>query len=130
MARILIADDEMSFRKFVCEVVRRLDHTPVEAADGLEALSIYQSQDIDLSFIDVHMPKLGGLEFLRKVKEDDPHAVVVIMTGYPSAEGILETVEDDGYTYIAKPIQIEQIEDLIARGLENRKYRLEQAGKR
>lgn len=127
MAKILVADDEMTFRKFVCEVVRRLGHTPVEAGDGEEALKKYRAGDIDLSFIDVNMPKLGGLEYLHAVKKEDPHSVVIMMTGYPSAEAILETIEEDGYTYIAKPMQVEQIEDLIRCGLDNRNHRLKTA---
>jgi len=125
MSRILVADDEMSFRKFVCEVVKRMNHMPVEASDGLEALEKFEEGAIDLSFVDINMPRLDGLGFLHKVKETDPHAVVIMMTGYPSAEGILETIEDDGYTYISKPLQLEQIEDLVQRGLANRQYRLE-----
>ena len=63
---------------------------------------------------------------LEEVKKMDPNAVVIMMTGYPSAETIIQTIEDDGYTYIAKPIKIEQIRDLIDKGLDFRKKRLEE----
>jgi DNA-binding NtrC family response regulator len=46
------------------------------------------------------------------------------MTGYPSAETIIQTIEDDGYTYIAKPLEIDRVVDLIERGLEFREARL------
>jgi len=47
-----------------------------------------------------------------------------MMTGYPSAESIIQTIEDDGYTYIAKPLKVHRIMDLIERGLEFREARL------
>jgi DNA-binding NtrC family response regulator len=129
MARILIADDEADVRSFICRAIKQMEHTPVEAADGAEALDKYKTGKIDLSFIDVNMPNMNGLKFLREVKQIDEQAVVIIMTGYPSADTILETIEDDGYTYIAKPLQLAQLEDLVSRGLKSRKIRIEQSNK-
>jgi DNA-binding NtrC family response regulator len=101
-----------------------MGHTSLEAADGKEALDLFQRESVDLSIIDVNMPKMNGICYLERVKEIDPRAVVIMMTGLPSAETIIETIEDDGYTYIAKPLQIEHIQDLIRRGLDFRKKRL------
>ena len=117
MATILVADDEYSFRRFIKEVITRAGHTPVEAADGQEALEKFKNNSIDLSIIDVNMPNMSGLEYLKQIKKIAPDAVVIIMTGYPSAETILETIEEDGYTYIAKPLKIDKLVDLIKRGL-------------
>ena len=117
MATILIADDTISIRKILIRVVKELGHTPIEAVDGKDALTKFRRNSIDLSIVDVKMPQMDGLNFLKKVKEKDPKSVVIIMTGYPSAEAIIETIEDDGYTYIVKPIRISQIQDLIERGL-------------
>jgi DNA-binding NtrC family response regulator len=128
LAKILVADDEDSFRRFVSEVIKRNGHTPVEAGDGQEALERYKVQDIDLSIIDVNMPKMSGLDYLHAVKKLDPRAVVIIMTGYPTAETIVETIEEDGYTYIAKPIKIARLADLIQRGLYSREKRMRQEG--
>lgn len=120
MANILVADDEPSVRTFVCRVVENSGHTAIGACDGKEALEKFRSNKIDLSFVDVNMPEFGGISFLEQAKEVDPKAVVIIMTGFPSAETIIETIEDDGFTYIAKPLRIDQIQDLISRGLETR----------
>ena len=103
-----------------------MGHEPVEAANGKEACEKFQEVSIDLSFIDIHMPELDGIGCLEQFKEMDPKAVVVIMTGYPSAATIIETIEDDGYTYIAKPLDVDQIMDLIKRGLEFREARLKE----
>lgn len=124
MANILIVDDESAVRKLLSEVVKRMGHTPIEAANGKEAYDQFRNASIDLSFLDIHMPELDGISCLETFKSIDPAAVVIVMTGYPSAETIIETIEDDGYTYIAKPLEVHQIMDLIERGLAFREARL------
>ena len=101
-----------------------MGHTSVEANNGKEAWEKFQGQPIDLSIVDVRMPEMDGIGYLERVKQVDPHAVVIVMTGFPSAETIIETIEDDGYTYITKPLQVDQIEDLVHRGLARREERL------
>lgn len=124
MANILIADDEAAIRKLLSEVVKKMGHTPIEAADGKEAFDKYKNESVDLSFIDIHMPEINGIDCLERVKEIDPNAVVIVMTGYPSAETIIETISDDGYTYLAKPLDVSRVMDLVQRGLEFREARL------
>ena len=124
MANILIVDDEAPIRRLLSDVITRMGHTPVEAADGKEAFEKFQSESIDLSFMDIHMPGIDGIGCLERMKEIDPKAVVIMMTGYPSAETIIETIEDDGYTYIAKPLDLNRIIDLVMRGLKFREARL------
>lgn len=124
MANILIADDEAAIRKLLSEVVKKMGHTPIEAADGKEAFDKYTNESVDLSFIDIHMPEINGIDCLERVKEIDPNAVVIVMTGYPSAETIIDTISDEGYTYLAKPLDVSRVMDLVQRGLEFREARL------
>lgn len=90
---------------------------PIEASNGKEALDIFKSGSIDLSIVDINMPEMDGLKFLHRAKKINPAAVVIIITGYPSAESVVETIEDDGYTYMTKPIDMVRLQDLINRGL-------------
>lgn len=124
MANILIADDEVSVRDLLCRIVKDMNHIPVATSDGRAALEKFNKESIALSIVDLNMPELDGLGYLKEVKKMDPNAVVIIVTGYPSAETIVETIEDDGYTYIAKPIHVEQIKELIECGLASREARL------
>lgn len=127
MANILVADDEPSVRTFVCRVIENAGHHAIDACDGKDALDKFNANQIDLSFVDVNMPEFGGISFLEQAKEIDPKAVVIIMTGFPSAETIINTIEDDGYTYIAKPLRMDQIQDLVQRGLEARDQLMNEA---
>jgi len=117
MAKILIVDDEKEIRTFLHRVIDRMGHESFEAPNGKAALETYHKEKIDLALVDINMPQMDGIEYLEKVIEEDPAAIVIIMTGAPSADTIIKTIEDDGYTYIAKPLSIELIEDLVSRGL-------------
>ncbi len=129
MSKILIADDEVSFRQFICEVIGRMGHEVVEACDGKEAWEKFRQEPIDLSLIDVNMPIMDGIAYLKHVKAVDSCSVVIMMTAYPSAETIVKTIEDEGYTYITKPFKVEQIEDLILCGLAFREKQLKMRNK-
>ena len=126
MANILIADDESGVRVFISKVTEEMGHDIHEASNGKEALELFKKGNIDLSIIDINMPQMNGICYLESVKEIDPAAVVIMMTGMPSAETIIETIEDDGYTYITKPMEINQIKDLVLRGLAFRKKCLDE----
>jgi DNA-binding NtrC family response regulator len=117
LANILIADDEELIRSFIKRIVEGLGHKAFLAANGITALDIFKKQEIDLSFVDVRMPEMDGLTFLHEAKKINPVAVVIVITGFPSAESITETVEEQGYTYITKPLSVQQIIDLVQRGL-------------
>lgn len=124
MAKILIADDEPSVRTFVSRVIENMGHDVTVVENGKTAFEIFQKEAFDLSFVDINMPEMSGIQFLEEAKVLDPKAMVIIMTGFPSAETIIETIEDDGYTYVAKPLRIDQIQDLVQRGLQARQDRL------
>ena len=118
MSKILIVDDEPGVRVFLHRVVGRMGYEVLEAPDGEAALELFNEEKIALSLVDINMPKMDGLAFLEEIKKIDQHAIVIIMTGFPSADTIIKTIEDDGYTYVTKPLQVKQIEDLVERGLE------------
>lgn len=128
MATIMIADDVDMVRRFIRRIVEDLGHTPIEAENGEAAWQKFQRQPIDLFVVDVKMPEMDGVTFLHKVKEKDPHAVIIMVTGFPSADVITETIEEEAYTYVTKPLKVDQMRDLIERGLEFRKAQLKAGG--
>jgi two-component system response regulator AtoC len=124
LAKVIIADDEPGIRRYLRKLITELGHIAIDVPDGREALRIFREESIDLSIVDVNMPVMGGLAFLQEAKKNDPDAVIIIMTGYPSAETIVKTIEQDGYTYMAKPIDPAHLRDLVKHGLATREQRL------
>ena|SRR2546423_14929249 len=88
--RILIVDDE----PLVCESIRIVlgcdRHYTETAKDGLEALAKFDRQTFDLVFTDYFMPGMKGDQLAHEIKERDQSKPIVLLTGYPPAEQLLE----------------------------------------
>ena len=117
MKRILVVDDDVATCQQLEHTLRTLGYETVIAHDGVEALDVFDQGQIDLVIADIIMPKLSGTELLKKIHERDKEIQVIIMTGLPSRESILDTIEHEGFTYLTKPIQIETMKYLIDRAL-------------
>jgi len=81
MGKILVADDQESMRLIISGMLQEKGHNVTTAEDGLQAFDLFKNGDFDLIVADVNMPRLNGLEFLKKVKELKPSARVVFVTG-------------------------------------------------
>lgn len=91
---ILILDDSALMRRVLSDIINKTEEYRVafEASNGLEGLSIIEKNYIDLILLDMHMPKMNGVEFLRVLKENDVHIPVVIISGY-SKRDTKDTIE-------------------------------------
>ena len=118
MAKILVADDELSMRQFLEILLKKEGHEVFCAADGQEALSRFQAEDFDLLISDIKMPKMGGLDLLRKVKEKRPNLAVIMVTAYASPEDAIVAMKAGAYDYLTKPFKLEEIKSVIQNALE------------
>lgn len=125
---ILIADDEPIIRDLCMRALHGY-HT-VEASNGEEALDLFLRGGIDVVLTDVMMPKMDGLELLKRVKEREPTAVVVIMTGYADKELILKALKADADDFITKPLNLLQLKSGIDKALVKRALKEEIANLR
>ena len=114
--KILIVDDSKLIHKMF-EVMLR-SHRLVHALDGLEAIQkLAEHADVELILLDINMPKMNGLEFLREVKKDDALSSIPVVV--VSTEGKDEDTERamalGASAYITKPFQSESILDIVLR---------------
>jgi DNA-binding NtrC family response regulator len=119
MKRILIVDDDIATCQQLEQTLHILGYDTVVAHDGEEALQVFENDRIDLVIADIVMPKVSGTELLKKLHQKDKDIQVIMMTGLPSKESILDTIEHEGFTYLTKPIQVETMKYLIDRALED-----------
>jgi DNA-binding NtrC family response regulator len=102
-SRILVADDEANIRKTLSLVLESAGHTVDVARDGDEALSLCRERHPDIAFVDLHMPKMEGLEVLGHIRTLSPKTAVVIITAYGSAANAVEAMKLGAVDFIEKP---------------------------
>src|SRR5512139_4209967 len=103
-SRVLIVDDE----KDICDIVFRMleaeGFAPIVAHDGETALEMIRRGMPDLVVSDVRMPKMDGMELLRRAKMLDANLPVIIITGWGGIDGAVQAVKQGAYDYLAKPL--------------------------
>ena len=103
---ILVADDEPSIRKLVRDTLEPLGYTIIEAANGEEALELYNrsAKKIDLLLTDVVMPKMTGKKLADSLSKQHPDLKILYMSGYTDNVIVHQGVLDDNIEFINKPL--------------------------
>ena len=102
-ARILVADDERNIRKNLAMVLESAGYQVNEARDGEEALALCRQTHPDIAFVDLHMPKVAGLDVLAHFRTVSPKTAVVIITAYGSAANAVEAMKLGAVDFLEKP---------------------------
>lgn len=110
--RILVVDDFSTMRRIIKNILRQLGFDNVtEADDGTMAWEILGKDNIDFIISDWHMPKMSGIELLRKVRESEEYAEIpfLMVTAESQQENIIEAVQARVSNYIVKPFTPETL---------------------
>jgi DNA-binding NtrC family response regulator len=123
MAKLLVVDDEKNLRTVVQKELSRQNHAVDAAEDGEEAWLKLESEDYDVLLCDINMPRLDGIELLRRLREKGQNPPEVIMlTGQGTVETAIEAMKLGAYDYLTKPYRIAELSALVVAAAE--KYKL------
>lgn len=112
---ILLVDDEPHIRKYVTLILKQLGSPIIiEAANGEEAIAAYQRENPDLVLLDVNMPKMDGIETLKRLKTLDPKCVVIMLTSLANRETIVQALESGAANYIRKDTPKDEIAQALS----------------
>lgn len=111
--RILVVDDEPLMRDFIAETLQRKGLEVFIANNGIKALEMLKSHSFDMIITDMRMKEVTGIDLLKKVKEQSPATIVVVITGFGSIENAVEAMRLGAFTYLIKPFAPETIETLV-----------------
>jgi len=120
LAKLLIVDDERSIREALAQVFEYEGHEVRAASDGPEALAAIGSFRPDVIFLDVKMPGMDGLEVLGRLREQDPAALVVMISGHGTIETAVEATRKGAYDFLEKPLDTDRLLVTLRRALELR----------
>jgi len=113
MASVLIVDDEKSIRVTMSRFLQDDGHGVQLAADADEALSLLGSGQFDVVVSDIILPRVNGVELLKRIRSVAPSAQVIMMTGEPTVDTASEAVRAGAFDYLAKPIAKEAIQTCV-----------------
>jgi CheY-like chemotaxis protein len=129
MSSVLIVDDLVSIHEMLESVIHPTGLHSSFASDGSEALEKYKAERFDLVLADVDMKPMDGITLLKSLRLYDPSAVIIIMTAYASTDSAVQALKYGAFDYIQKPFKVDELINIIKRGLEYRQFQLESAAK-
>ncbi len=117
---ILVVDDDEDICLYLKEFLTREGYSVITATKPLDALPEVVDGKCQLALIDVRMPQMDGVEFLRKIRSITPDLCVILMTAYPSVEGAVDSMKADAFDYLLKPFELDQLRQVIQRAVRER----------
>jgi len=124
--RVLIVDDESAHRDYLAEVISGWKYEVGQAANGEEALQLFNEISFDIVLSDLMMPKMDGFELLRRLRSQGNLPPTILMTAFGSLDKALHTIHElDGFWFLEKPIDLTALELLLRRAGAHRRLAIE-----
>jgi DNA-binding NtrC family response regulator len=111
--RLLIVEDEETLCESLKRVLSKQGYIVDTVNSAESAIAMLQDNPYDLIVTDIILPGINGIELIRKIKEDNPEQIVVVMTAYASLETAVEALRAGSYDYIVKPVMHEEIKQIV-----------------
>ena len=121
---ILIVDDERNTREGLQHALQER-YDVMLAEDGQTAQRTLESAGIDVLLTDLRMPGIDGMALLRRAQTLENPPVCIMMTAYGSIDGAVEAMQAGAYHYVAKPLNLDEVELVIQRALNSRRIEAE-----
>jgi DNA-binding NtrC family response regulator len=119
MARVLLVDDELTMVQMMTELLRREQHEVFPFTNGPAASAALLTHSPELVITDLYFDKTRaqGLEIVRKARELNPPAVVIVITGFGSIESAVEAMKNGAFDYLEKPFKLDELRMCVQRAL-------------
>jgi DNA-binding NtrC family response regulator len=117
---VLIADDDPSVRTLLRKILARSGYGVIEAEDGAGAIDKLGTNAVDVVITDLVMPRGGGFEVLKKVRERQPQTPVIMLTAEGSIRECVEAMRAGAFNFLTKPFHPTELEDVVRQALRAR----------
>jgi two-component system, NtrC family, nitrogen regulation response regulator NtrX len=118
MAKLLVVDDEKGIREALAQVFEYEGHEVATAEDGPDGIDKAAALKPDVIFLDVKMPGLDGLDVLARLKDDDPAALVIMISGHGTIDTAIDATRKGAYDFLEKPLDTDRLLVTLRRALE------------
>ena len=123
--KVLIVDDDQEVRWSLSEALRMWSFIPLEAGTVAEALLQFDNEQPTAVLLDIDLPDGSGLDVLRKIRDQQPEAVVIMITGNVMIDNTISALRGGAYDFIGKPVNLEELRVTIRNGIEAQQLRRE-----
>ena len=124
LRRVLVVDDHALFRTGVANIINQEEDLQVvaEAANGVEAVAAFERHKPDITLLDLRMPKMEGVEVVRRLRMRDPEVKVIVLTTYDTDEDISRALKAGAKAFVLKDISAEALVACIHDVLQGKTY--------
>ena len=111
--KVLVVDDEKIKLITLRDDLREANYDTIAVESPAIGLQLVQNEHFDVLVTDLRLPKMHGIEFLKRVQKEQPHIIVIVMTAYASVETAVEAMKFGAYNYIKKPFSSEELIQML-----------------
>ena len=111
--KVLVVDDEKIKLITLRDDLREANYDTIAVESPAIGLQLVQNEHFDVLVTDLRLPKMHGIEFLKRVQKEQPHIIVIVMTAYASVETAVEAMKFGAYHYIKKPFSSEELIQML-----------------
>ncbi len=117
--RILVADDDPDILSYFRAIIKNPGHELYLVPNGVRAIEEAEKHKIDLAFLDIKMPEMGGIETLVRWKKLQPRTQILMISSYNDGNLVREAIQKGAYTYLFKPLNKMDIFSVTVKSLQN-----------
>ena len=111
---ILVCDDAAFMRMMIKDILTKNGYNIAgEAENGMVAVDKYKETSPDLVLMDITMPEMDGIQALKKIKESDPNASVIMCSAMGQQAMVIEAIQSGAKDFIVKPFQAERVIEAV-----------------
>jgi DNA-binding NtrC family response regulator len=109
MPKILIIDDDEVQLRLQQSILADQGYAVISTADGPQGILLYRTHHPDLVLLDIGLPSVSGIEVLKQIRQIDPKAKIIVITGYASVESAVVAIREGAWDYVRKPFDIHSL---------------------
>lgn len=111
---MIFLEDDLIIRSNYVDYLKKNFENVYEASDGIEALNIYKSKEIDFILADIEMQGINGIDFIKEVRKSNKEIKIVIMSAYDNKDYLMEAIKLNLLDYLVKPVSRLSFQNIIS----------------
>lgn len=124
-AKVVVIDDEPVVCESCKRILERAGYLVETFTNSKEALERVSQEIFDAAIVDLKMPDIDGMELLRRIKQEYPEIMVVMITGYSTVDTAVQAMKMGAFDYVPKPFTPDELEIVVKNALEKKRLLFE-----